>query len=686
MRRPGLVLLLAFALTTDLAACRRGMDQAATAAAPRDAGVQPASAEPPPRHAGRPLPAFSGWTLDDQRLDVSALLGKRVLLVFFDPDVKDAEVAVSAARRIADLRGKQNFEIVGVATGTSRDRARALATRLSLPFPILDDSGAKIAQRLGLRAPVALLGVDAEGYVTFGLPEFAASEPNAGRSLEELLREALRLPPLEAPPGDGAQPNAPPFRAAILDRNASFDLAAQRGHPVVLVFFLHTCPHCHEALRALKTAFADPALAGLPEAKRPVLVGVEITGRSAAVRDTLKSDGLDFFPVVFDDDGKLRDQYSVFGGVPDIFLIDAEGRITARSRGWSPPGDEALVRMRLARLAGIPVPMLLRADGYSGNAVCGVCHELEHETWGMTQHAGAYDTLVRHGEDGNGECIGCHVVGWGRPGGFRDAVATPELENVGCESCHGRGGPHQSPGFVKGGDYAPACAGCHDPKHSLGFEVATFLPRISHAANAAIAKLPPEEKRQRLASRGRPSTNDLLPVRADYVGSNACKSCHAAEFATWASGPHARAGATLAHAGKGSDAACLHCHTTGFDRAGGFPSTAAASAQPDLGRVGCESCHGPGGDHVKDGATKIGSVLALGDKCDSCVILQICGDCHDEANDPGFEFEVKAKIDQQRHGTIEPGTGRPKSQGTARRDGSDAALLADALGLSGSGS
>ena len=41
------------------------------------------------------------------------------------------------------------------------------------------------------------------------------------------------------------------------------------------------------------------------------------------------------------------------------------------------------------------------------------------------------------------------------------------------------------------------------------------------------------------------------------------------------------------------------------------------------------------------------------------MILQICGTCHDDANDPGFEFEVVEKIELQRHGTIEPGTGHP---------------------------
>jgi hypothetical protein len=49
------------------------------------------------------------------------------------------------------------------------------------------------------------------------------------------------------------------------------------------------------------------------------------------------------------------------------------------------------------------------------------------------------------------------------------------------------------------------------------------------------------------------------------------------------------------------------------------------------------------------------------------VILQICGACHDDANDPGFDFEVKKKIEKQRHGTLEPGTGRPKGK-SARRE------------------
>ncbi len=621
------------------------------AAEPKAAAQSPAAALPASTgREERPLPAFSGWTLGGERLAISDLLGKRVLLYFFNPEVDEAISTTQAVRAVSPLRGKHNFEIVGVAVGSSRETARRFADERGIDFPVIDDSQASISQRLNLRAPVALLGVDGEGYVRFGMGSLTEAS-----ALEAKLREALRLPAGEGDrAADGEFPAAPGFRAKVLDQDAHFDLAEQRGQVVVLIFFLHTCPHCHEVLSSLKET-----LATLPEDRRPRLVGVEVSGRTAAVRQQLAELDLDFFPVLFDDDGSIRASYGVFGGVPDTFLIDAEGRIRGRVQGWSPETDPALMRMRLARLAGAPVPMLLRKEGYSGSEACGVCHEAQRATWAFTAHATAFDTLVRHAADSDAKCVGCHVVGFGQPGGYSLASRGRELEGVGCESCHGRGGPHLSPAGAGQSDYAPTCLGCHDKTHSLGFEVATFLPRVSHAANRALLSLPPEEKRRLLAERGRPG-GELLPSQADYVGSEACKSCHAAEHATWAASPHARSVASLESKGAAARADCLRCHTTGFGRSGGFPKEGRPDAHPDLARVGCESCHGPGGSHAAQGAERRGTILSLGDKCDSCVILQICGSCHDDANDPGFEFEVVKKIEKQRHGSRETGRSAPQ--------------------------
>jgi peroxiredoxin len=628
--------------------------------------IAPAATRPKPaarrERKEKPLPAFSGWTLEGERISISSFIGKRLLIYFFDPSIGDAATVTQAVTRIAPLRRKHNFAILGVARRSNRNDLKEFINSQGIDFPVIADDSDSIGRRLGLRQPLAMLGIDAEGYVISGMAQFPR-EQNAADLIEGELRVSLRLPPAagQSAPAPGDRPLAPVFSSPVLDSEEPFDLAAQRGRAVVLIFFLHTCPHCHDALGFLKTTLAE-----MPEASRPVLVGVEISGRTRSVRDELRNQELDFFPVLFDDDGSIREAYATFAGVPDTFLIDPEGRIVHRIQGWRAREDPPLLKMRLAKVSGAPVPMLLRTKGYSGSNACGVCHESEHETWLFTRHSTAFDTLVKHAEETNPECVGCHVVGYGKPGGFEGTLENADLEDVGCESCHGRGGPHLSPGFVQGGDYAPACATCHDAKHSLGFEYATFLPKVSHAALDSVRTLPPGEKQRVLAALGAPR-QALLPTNAAYVGSDACASCHAAEFATWASSPHAHAIEPLSAAGQAADADCLACHTTAYGRTGGFPRAGGVADHPDLARVGCESCHGPGGNHVGEDQTKIGSIVSLADKCDSCVILQICGSCHDDANDPDFEFTVQDKIEAQRHGTIEPGTGRPLEAGGAAR-------------------
>jgi len=663
-------LLLSALLVTNLIACDRpDSDAEAAESAASSARVEPVAAESPSAvkqaakkpeakaaRKERPLPAFSGRTLDGKNISVSELLGKRLMIFFFNPEVKNARIVAAAVGHVAAFRGDHNFQILGVSQGSNAATTRDFATEQKFDFPIIDDSNARIARKLGLQVPIAVIGADSEGYVLFGMAQFPSGGANDAMVIENMLRSSLRLPELasSSEPELGTRPDAPNFELNILDSDERFELAAHRGTPVVLVFFLHTCPHCHDALGEMKRAIAE-----MPEANRPVLVGIEVTGRTAAVRDKLDELSLDFFPVGFDEDGSILPAFGVFGGVPDTFVIDAQGRIAARIQGWREESDPALLRMRMAQLAGAPVPMLLRAKGYSGDEACGVCHESELATWMLTKHSRAFDTLVKHGKASDSECVSCHVVGYGEVGGFVSASETPQHEDVGCEACHGRGGPHQSPEFVKQGDYASVCMTCHDTKHSLGFDYSSFLPKISHAANKYVLKLPLEEKRKILEERGA-RRSSLLPTTAEIVGSDACQSCHTAEYDAWQKSRHANAGQTLHEKGSEGDQACLACHTTGYGLAGGFPKEATLAEHSDLGRVGCESCHGPAGDHIGETAPRTGTIVALGDKCDSCVIIQICGSCHDDVNDPGFEFEVQDKIDQLRHGTVEPGTGKPK--------------------------
>jgi peroxiredoxin len=618
--------------------------------------AEPAQAKPPtPARRETPLPSFEGITLDGKAFSAADLLKRRALVFFFNPDAPEAGPAADAVARIAALRGPHNFAIAGIAVGSSAARAREFAAQHGLDFAIVDDASGAISTRMRLRATVSLVGVDEEGYVVFYHGGVSPGDvPDATAVVEAELRESLRLPAAERlEPTLGERPKAPPFTARALADGKPFEFASLRGKPVVLIFFLYTCPHCHHALEFLRDE-----LPKLPEASRPQVLGVSVAGSAAAVQEKLAADRLDFFPIVTDDDFAVRTRYGVIAGVPDIFLIDAQGAIASRVQGWRDDRDPALVRMWLAKLSGQTPPMLLHATGFSGSDACAVCHEQENATWLLTRHASAFDTLVKHAASTRTDCIGCHVVGWEKPGGFTISPPTRHLEDVGCETCHGRGGPHLSPAFAKKTDYADVCLTCHDQKHSLGFEYATFLPKISHAANARLAALPLAEKEKVLAERALPRSN-LLPATAAYVGSQACQPCHAQEYETWSRHPHAHAIAALESKGATRRDDCLRCHTTAFGRPGGFPAGGKPADHAHFANVGCEACHGPGGDHVGPDAARVGTIVSLTDKCDSCVILQICGACHDDANDPGFEFEVKEKIEAQKHGTKPPAAMQP---------------------------
>jgi peroxiredoxin len=580
------------------------------------------------------------------------MLGTRLVLFFFNPEVDNAKTVGIAVQEAADVASDHNFRVIGVGTGSSASTLSRFAEEQGYTFPVLDDSSGLIAKKLRLQIPVAILGIDADGYVGFGLASFAPGD-EATASARDQLRPALRIgDPTET--GDGellSFPEAPQLNVVSLGSGDTVSIESLRGKAAIVIFFLHTCPHCHHALEAI-----EKIMKGLPDEQKPELVAISVQNSPAAIRKALADLNLDFFTPYLDPGGKAAERWGVTGGVPVVTVIDAEGRIRHRSQGWSERRDGGMLRMRVAAATGANVPMLLNAKGFTGNDACGVCHEQEYATWQYTKHATAFDTLVTHGADRRKDCVGCHVVGYEEKGGYDFATRPAHLEDVGCESCHGRGGPHLSPTFVpvvesgedKGKkDYAQVCSTCHNPTHSLGFEFDTFHPLVSHATIAGMSN----EERAGLLEGG--PSRDLLPTSADHVGSLACQSCHTKEFETWKASPHAHAVATLEAKGEATNTECLQCHTTAYGKPGGFPEGAKVADHGDLASVGCESCHGPGGDHIGENAKRVGTILSLGDKCDSCAILKVCGSCHDDANDPGFQFEVEQRIDDQRHGTIE---------------------------------
>ncbi len=114
-----------------------------------------------------------------------------------------------------------------------------------------------------------------------------------------------------------------------------------------------------------------------------------------------------------------------------------------------------------------------------------------------------------------------------------------------------------------------------------------------------------------------PGTSRAEPA---YVGAKKCKKCHIKQYKSWEETKMAHA-FELLKPGERADAKrkagldpdkdystdekCLGCHVTGYGRPGGYGSGAAEDMSAEdvnerMAGVGCEMCHGPGGDFLRD--------------------------------------------------------------------------------------
>lgn len=116
------------------------------------------------------------------------------------------------------------------------------------------------------------------------------------------------------------------------------------------------------------------------------------------------------------------------------------------------------------------------------------------------------------------------------------------------------------------------------------------------------------------------------PLDTPFTLSESCAQCHKDEYETWKNSRHSHAFAALEEKQRMFDSNCVGCHSLGF-RDRGFISV---KATPQFANVHCESCHGPGAEHIK--APTAGNYKTP-PKNQSCLV------CHDRDNSPDFNFE-----------------------------------------------
>ena len=116
--------------------------------------------------------------------------------------------------------------------------------------------------------------------------------------------------------------------------------------------------------------------------------------------------------------------------------------------------------------------------------VCEPCHAEQVKKWKATDHARAYETLVKKTKNFDPKCLMCHTTLFERPNGFSMKMQQMELVNIQCESCHGFAKEHVS-------DLKPVptpkpamalCIKCHTPDRCPNFakDYPTLMGKIQH--------------------------------------------------------------------------------------------------------------------------------------------------------------------------------------------------------------
>jgi hypothetical protein len=132
------------------------------------------------------------------------------------------------------------------------------------------------------------------------------------------------------------------------------------------------------------------------------------------------------------------------------------------------------------------LPRASSADQYAGASPCRECHAKAYEIWSKSAHARAFASLQKQNNHFNPRCLPCHTVGYGATDGYVNPKLTPVLNDVQCESCHGRGEYHirQRKGekipASRAGLRKPDCVICHNEERSPGFDFETKWKLIDH--------------------------------------------------------------------------------------------------------------------------------------------------------------------------------------------------------------
>ena len=140
------------------------------------------------------------------------------------------------------------------------------------------------------------------------------------------------------------------------------------------------------------------------------------------------------------------------------------------------------------------------------------------------------------------------------------------------------------------------------------------------------------ELNKKINAIGRAKAGISKAMHKTYTGWRRCRICHTKEAAAWQNTKHAKAYKTLVNRNRQFNIDCLFCHVTGISRKN---AADAVSVSIDLRGVGCEACHGPGKEHIKD--PKLNKLTARPE-------APVCLSCHTTTHDDSFDYARDIKL------------------------------------------
>jgi len=164
------------------------------------------------------------------------------------------------------------------------------------------------------------------------------------------------------------------------------------------------------------------------------------------------------------------------------------------------------------------------------------------------------------------------------------------------------------------------------------YEQDNDLKKVVDDFYLAVEKDPELQKDAKPLFTEDPLEKQVIEGKNFFVGSVNCKSCHQKEYDQFNTTAHAKAFDILLEKKRDFVPECVSCHSVGLGLPTGYEI---AKRQAHLKGVGCESCHGAGGQHVRN-PTKTNIVKE--------VPQSRCMSCHNPEHSPYFNYTAMTPL------------------------------------------